>query len=272
MSLTVTRLCQVSIRILGTLACAVASVTLFGFAVPGDVNAQEFTKSITPWPLIPDPPKSKVEWISADMRVNGLPMKVLKFESSVALEELVAYYRAHWDAADGAIVANVDGKRQTILVTQPESGSVVISKFHGPFFMTVKAKRDKLATTSGTMTVSLMAGNQPNMDASDIPHPARAKVISLVESADYGKISKTAMFVVDDSVAHVEFYYSKNLPSNNWQLVDRHASKERLNGQTAYVLMLKKADEELEVVIAAVKGKRTTTFRVNRIKAASGAR
>lgn len=199
-------------------------------------------------------------------------MKVLKFESTVALEELMAYYRAHWDAVDGSVVANIEGKKSSILVNRPDSNSVVISKFHGPFFMTVKAKRDKLSTSSGTLTVSLMGGNQPNMDASDVPHPSSAKVVSLVESADLGKISKTAMFVTDESVAQVEFYYAKNLPNNGWQMVDRHASKERLNGQIAYVLMLKKADEALEVVIAAVEGKRATTFRANQIRSIDSAR
>ena len=235
-------------------------------------RAQEFTKSAMPWPLIPEPPKSTVEWVSADMRVNGLPMKVLKFESTVALEELIAYYRAHWDAVDGSVVANVEDKKSSILVNQTDRNSVVISKFHGPFFMTVKAKRDKLSTSSGTLAVSLMGGNQPDMDASDVPHPARAKVVSLVESADFGKISKAATFVTDESVAQVEFYYAKNLPNKGWQLVDRHASKERLNGQTAYMLMLKKADEELEVVIAAVDGKRATTFRANRVRSSDNTR
>lgn len=242
------------------------TIGLAVMAVGVAAHAQEFTKSTTPWPLIPDPPKSKVEWVSADMRVNGLPMKVLKFESTVALEELIAYYRAHWDASDGTVVANIDGKKSSILVDRPDSGSVVISKFHGPFFMTVKATRDKLSTSSGTLTVSMVGGNQPSMDASDVPHPSSAKVVSVVESADLGKISKTAMFVTDDSVAQVEFYYAKNLPNNGWQVVDRHASKQRLNGQAAYVLMLKRADEELEVVIAAVEGKRVTTFRTNQIR------
>ena len=67
-----------------------------------NVSAQAFAKSSTPWPEFPDPPKSKVEWVSNDMRVNGLPMKVMTFESQVSKAEVMSYYQALWDNVGAA--------------------------------------------------------------------------------------------------------------------------------------------------------------------------
>src|SRR5580704_7279512 len=48
------------------------------------------------WPELPLPPKAKVEWVGDSMRVNGVPMRVMHFESRAGRSEIVEYYRAYW--------------------------------------------------------------------------------------------------------------------------------------------------------------------------------
>ena len=54
--------------------------------------AQVFNRTVTPWPLIPDPPRSQVQLVSEDMRANGVPMKIWLFKSAVSLEEVQAFF------------------------------------------------------------------------------------------------------------------------------------------------------------------------------------
>ena len=58
------------------------SLGLLALALVGQqaVAQSSFTYGSTPWPEIPAPPKAKVEWVSDDMRVNGIPMRVQRFD------------------------------------------------------------------------------------------------------------------------------------------------------------------------------------------------
>jgi hypothetical protein len=89
--------------------------------------AQVFNRSVTPWPLIPDPPNSSVELVSADMRTNGVPMRVWVFKSSVSLEEVQAYYEAHWNQVDSAKKVLVGGKRVGAVVKKLGADEVVVA-------------------------------------------------------------------------------------------------------------------------------------------------
>src|SRR5437879_5017564 len=48
------------------------------------------------WPELPLPPKADVQWVAQSMRVNGIPTRVLQFQSRANRAEIVEYYRAHW--------------------------------------------------------------------------------------------------------------------------------------------------------------------------------
>jgi hypothetical protein len=66
-----------------------------GAAVPAAVNAG-LVLPVTPWPEVPDPPRSHAEWVARDARVNGLPMRIEHFDSDVSPEEVIAFYQASW--------------------------------------------------------------------------------------------------------------------------------------------------------------------------------
>src|SRR5579862_2883530 len=81
----VTAVLSLATRVFELLAVAAILAVLSG---PGRVWAVE------PWPEMPMPPKANVQWIAQNMRVNGVPTRVMQFHSRASREEVIAYYTA----------------------------------------------------------------------------------------------------------------------------------------------------------------------------------
>lgn len=216
--------------------------------VSGAVQAQVFAKSSTPWPEFPDPPKAKVEWISNDMRVNGIPMKVLQFKSEVSREEITSYYLAHWDQADPSLNLPANVKIKGAVVSQ-SGKDTIIGRAHGPFYMTVKVKNQGLGGSQGTMTTSLLLDVTPEINGKGVPAPSDANAINVVESADFGKKSKQVLFLSRSSVSSVKAYYERTVVAAGWRLLDLHGDGRAQNGVSGYVITMAKKNEQLNVII-----------------------
>lgn len=211
-------------------------------------NAQSFTKSATPWPEFPEPPKSKVEWISNDMRVNGFPMKILHFNSKVGKAEILAYYQAHWDIPDKSLGLPAAAKVKGAVISQVGKDTV-IGKIHGPFYMSVKVKDKGLSGSQGTMTTSMILGVTADINPKGIPAPSDAKAISVIESADFGKQSKQVLFVSRNSVSSIKSFYQLSLPASGWTLLDLHGDGRSQNGVSGFVMTFVKNKQQLDIII-----------------------
>lgn len=233
------------------------------------VWGQVFVKPVEPWPQIPGPPKSKVEWVSPDMRINGIPTQLLTFQSAASLEEVVAFYQGHWDALDSRSPAPADGKVKGALVTRPHPGEAVIGRFHSVFYQTVHVKRAGLGGSKGTLSVALLGGQQAKMDTASIPFPQRARAIGVVESADAGRVSKNVQFLVHEDAGQVKSYYLNRLPTQGWALLQQHGSDRLPDGSSGYMMVFQKEVDQMDVVISEKPGLRETTFRVNLIRGVS---
>ena len=230
----------------------------------GNVFAQTYTKSATPWPEFPEPPKAKVEWVSNDMRVNGLPMKVLHFNSQVAKAEIVAYYQAHWDIADKSLGLPANSKIKGAVVTQVGKDTV-IGKVHGPFYMSVKVKDQGLSGSQGTLTTSMILGVAAEINPKGVPAPNDAKAISVVESADFGKQSKQVLFVSRNSIASIKSFYQQSLPASGWKLLDLHGDGRPQNGVSGFVMTFVKSKQQLDIIIGHDAQKGATVINANLI-------
>lgn len=229
-----------------------------------NASAQIFAKSSTPWPKFPDPPKSKVEWVSNDMRVNGLPMKVLAFESQVSKAEVMSYYQALWDKYDPSLGIPIEAKAKYAIVSSVGPDTVV-GKVHGPYYMSVKIKDAPLSTSKGTMTTSLIVGVQPEINAKGVPAPSNAKPISVVESADLGKQSKQVLFVSQNSIGSIKNFYEQSLPRDGWSLLDSHGDGRNVNGMSGYILTYVRKKQQLDLIIGNDAKKNATVINANLI-------
>lgn len=250
-----------------------AGLSGFLLCISQSLSAQVFTASTSAWPAFPDPPRSKVAWVSNDMRVNGIPMKVLTFESAASVEEVVAYYEAHWDKLDSETLVEHKGKKKGTMVSRPTPNEAVIGKFHGPFYLSVKVKRASLGSSTGTLTTSLLGGNQAGLDVSGLPVPGRSKPLSIVESADPGVISKQGMFAVPDTTESALHYYMHRLPSQGWSLLDKHSKESSRDETGGHILVFARGSEQLDVTLTEAPGNpKATALRVNHIQKTGGNR
>jgi hypothetical protein len=252
------------VMIIKLLAKSVCFCTGSSILLVSSVFAQTYTKSATPWPEFPEPPKAKVEWVSNDMRVNGLPMKVLHFNSQVAKAEIVAYYQAHWDIADKSLGLPADSKIKGAVVSQVGKDTV-IGKVHGPFYMSVKVKDQGLSGSQGTMTTSMILGVSAEINPKGVPAPSDAKAMSVIESADFGKQSKQVLFVSRNSVAAVKSFYQQSLPASGWTLLDLHGDGRAQNGISGFVMTFVKSKQQLDIIIGHDVQKGATVVNVNLI-------
>lgn len=230
-------------------------------------TAQVFNRTVTPWPLIPDPPRSSVELVSADMRTNGIPMRVWVFKSTVSLEEVQAYYEAHWNQADPAKKVMVGGKRVGAVVKKLGPDEVVVASIHGPFYLTVKIKRQPFGASNGHIAISNYGESDAGMNVSGLVLPSGARAFSVVESADEGRVSKLATMLTKDSPQAVQDFYTRTLPANGWVLLDRHAAAQLQNGQTGSALFFSKNATQFSVLIASLPQSGSTVFQVNSVEA-----
>ena len=85
------------------------------------------------WPTVDDPPRSTTEWIAPEIRVNGLPSRILSFESELTPQEILAFYRERWKhltggkgtrestAGDWQVIAALQNTHQIVVQVRPRA-------------------------------------------------------------------------------------------------------------------------------------------------------
>ncbi|WP_147474991.1 hypothetical protein [Corticibacter populi] len=216
-----------------------------------------FVDKATPWPDIPAPPRAHVSWVSEQMRVNGIPMRVQVFESAASLEEVVAHYRAHWKIP--ASRAALPSDKAYVL---ERDGETMIARIKEPFYDLVKVRAMQDGSSQGTMSSSLVLGSEPRLDVSSIPFPSGAEAVSVVESIDVGSRSKQVLFAASQSYARVVDYYRVNLAAAGWQPLQSQATP-NAQGESAAVMLFMRDNQQLSVSAGVDGDRRLTVFNVN---------
>lgn len=175
------------------------------------------------------------------MRINGVPMRVQSFESKASREEVVSYYKAHWQAGKG--------EPSQIAVT-PAGADTLLGRPHGPFYLLVKLREAAGGGSQGTLSVSRVQGIEPRIDASGIPAPMRsAQAVNVVESIDAGKRSKQVLWMSKDSVATLAAQYHASLLRGGWKLLQEQNA---LDGKPAAMVRMYGRDrQQLDVSVGA---------------------
>jgi hypothetical protein len=219
-----------------------------------------FTKSSTPWPEIPDPPRAKVEWVGDDMRVNGLPMRIQKFESEASKEEVVAYYAAYWKAI---VLAPMAKPTEVTAAITTNGMDTLITRMHGPFYNMVKVRDSGSGRSEGTISTSQVLGVEPKIDPSGIPAPQSAQAVSVIEGIDLGKRNKQVLYVTKDNYSSVLQYYQSNLNASGWKLLQEQISKPEHTSGRATVRMYTKELQQLDIAIGFDAVKQVTVINAN---------
>jgi hypothetical protein len=191
-----------------------------------------------PWPEVPLPPKSQVEWVGDSLRVNGVPMRVMRFASRAGRAEIVEYYRACWS-----------GAYPTRPSVRPLGQATVVGQAHGPYYMTVKVKDAANQASEGTITVSRVLGSKVDRSAGDLPLLPGAKVVSVVEANDPGRHSREVVVANPASRQSVVQYYQASLQSAGWSQIQANDTPPSAPGRAGSFLAFQRGRDEVQLSI-----------------------
>jgi hypothetical protein len=203
-----------------------------------------FTNGPTPWPELPTLPKTKQEWVSNDLRINGIPAKIQKFESNLSKAEVVAFFSAHWRTSKVPVKVG-----ETVASVTQKGEDTLVGIGHGPFYNLVTVKSVGLDKSEGTISTTQVFGAKVGFDSSGVPHPERAKAINVVEAIDSGKRNKQVLFHTTDSFVSVAEYYQSVLTRTGWKLIQEQASMPGEKLGKALVRMYARDREQFDVAI-----------------------
>jgi len=239
---------------------SLALVFLAVFAAAGRAWAVE------PWPEVPLPPKADVQWVAQSMRVNGVPTRVMQFQSRADRSEITEYYRAYWSGYPHAPSVHALGQ------------ATVVGQKHGPYLMTVKVEDAPRgagggAASCGLISVAQVIGSKGERDPGQLPLMNGAHVLSVVESDDPGKHSRTVVVLTPQPPTSVTQFYQASFVNAGWLQVqgDNSANSPRTPGAAAgsFVVFVR-GEDEMQLNIVATRSGRGSTLLANLVTKDTG--
>ena len=201
-------------------------------------------RAAEPWPEIPPPPRAEVQWVGDSMRVNGVPTRVMQFQSQASRAEIVEYYRAYWT-----------GGYPTKPSVTPLGEATVVGQAHGPYFMTVKVQDAAHGASRGLIAVSRMLGSKVERNPGELPLMPGAKVVSVVESNDPGKRSREVVVFNTQSTQSVVQFYQASFQNAGWHQVQNNDAPRTGSGPAGTFLVFTREGREAQLsVVQAPNG------------------
>jgi len=211
------------------------------------------------WPELPLPPKAKVEWVGDSMRVNGVPMRVMHFESRAGRSEIVEYYRAYWS-----------GGYETRPSVRPLGDATVVGQAHGPYFMTVKVRDAGDGGSEGLISVSRLLGTKIERSAGPLALMPGAKVLQVVESNDPGKTSRQMVISNPSAPQSVAQYYLSWFQDEGWQVVQQNDIPRTAKLRAGSFIVLQHDREEAQLSIVEATGGQGSILVINLVTKGTG--
>lgn len=212
--------------------------------------------STVPWPDVPPPLKARVEWVARDARVNGLPTRIERFESTVSVEEMLAHYRAFW----GNSPAGKPMERQG-------GGWRSISTRHGPFQIAVQVKSRDRSGSEGLISVVNFVEAKADFVPRNLPRVPDSKVVQVTESVDGPMRSFLVTLTSPQGADFNAQRYRDELESDGWALSEQMMVPGPRSTRS-YFGSFRRNDESIEMTIAETK-RRSSRITVNLVRPAS---
>lgn len=126
-----------------------------------------------PWPDLPEPPRSTVEWVAHDVRVNGLRTRILKFDSELPVADIVDFYQRRWGGVNSQAARPLHF-----------AGWKGVSSLVGDFQFTVQAKPAKPQGSTGLISVANVVDARAATLPAGWPAFGDTRVLQVTESDD----------------------------------------------------------------------------------------
>lgn len=156
-------------------------------------TAASLPASSASWPRLEFPDSMQLQIVSEEMRVNGVPMKVIEFRSSQSQQEIKQWFSDAWA---GQIAHGQGG------------GWQVLSHREKDVLITVQMTALGIDGSRGFIAVSQMfVAIGKKAVASDLPMLPGTELVNHIEAEDHGKKSRTTVLISDrSSRQNLDFY------------------------------------------------------------------
>lgn len=187
----------------------------------------------------PPPPKAQVTWVSKDMMLNGLPMAVRHFSTSLTPDGVLRYYRQLWRRP---IAPELPGYK--------EAGTgawQVISRIEVEAIRTVQVQPNTNGKGSwgylGETDNSRADINRIKDVGNNFPKMRSTQVINDLHSNDPGKSGRTLLFTNTFTTNANASFYRRHYTDAGWKvLIDKQTNN-------TWVQSFKKGASKINLVI-----------------------
>jgi hypothetical protein len=214
----------------------------------------------TPWPELPAPPRSRSEWVAQNLRVNGLPTRIERFESELAVAEVLAHYRAHW-------ARSPDGPPRETRVGEWDS----IATLHGPFQIAVQARPRRPQGSQGYLSVANFVEAKADFVPAWLPLARELQVVQVSDSVDGPKRSELVLATTRDGFEiHLQRQRGEWL-RRAWSLAHEQQATAP-DGTRMYYATFSKGSQVLDLTLTRRPAEPVTQLAVNLVRPLAEAR
>jgi len=216
--------------------------------------------AVEPWPEVPLPPKADVQWVAQSMRVNGVPTRVMQFQSRASRGEIIEYYSAYWS-----------GGYEHKASVRPLGEATVVGQMHGPYLMTVKVEDAAGGASQGLISVAQVLGSKEDRGPGELPLMNGAHVLSVVESDDPGKYSREVVIANPQPPSSVTQFYQASLVNAGWLQIQGNDIPRTAGGSAGAFVVYARGGSEMQLSIVETRNRRGSTLVANLVTKGTGA-
>lgn len=186
-------------------------------------------------PEFPTPGKARLQIVAPQMDYNGLPISIVRLETTTPPAEVLAFYREKW-----AATKDVRGPAE-----YPLGPWQVIASMRDNCFYTVQVKPFGKDGTEGFLGLSTLPTGKVVKE--EVPMLPGSKMLSDIAHNDPGKTARTVMLKNGFSPAANADFYRRNLGDLGWVVTSHYRIDKP--GQAGDVMVLKNGQRELSLTL-----------------------
>ncbi len=189
-------------------------------------------------PDFPSPPEARVEWVSRDMEINGIPSEVRAFYSRQSVKEVRKFYRRTWAKGEkgGPGFTETDAMKPWLLLTRVEDG----------YLMTMQVQKADRGGSWGYLARSKLP-NPKDLPAmgENVPSMRGSRVMNDVKTRDPGQKGRTVLIANRHSLSSNINFYRNHYLNDGWTLdIERS-----LDGASMHMLAFKRRLRQVRIMI-----------------------
>lgn len=190
------------------------------------------------WPTLEEPPRARAEWVAQDSRINGVPTRILRFDSELPVREVLAYYERQWAQGRGSV-------RPVRL-----AGWEGVSTIQGQYHLTVQVKPGPSGSSQGLLSVVDIQDIHRDFVPPGWPRFADTRIVQVMESADGPRRSQYVQQTARGAFSvHVD-RWRREWVQRGLSLTRQSPTDKPANQPRAWTALFDREGESVEVSVA----------------------